>query len=82
MSEEDNAGAGICHTIHLQSGSVVCYASWIASCTGVVAAMTSHHRCYYQHTDTVTNLCSCQSHEGGQIMPMETPRQLQGTVTL
>jgi hypothetical protein len=44
--------------------------------------MTSHHWCYYQHTDTITDLGSCQSHVGGQFAPMETPRQLQGTVAL
>lgn len=71
-----------CHTIHLQSGSVICHAGCIASCAGVVTTMSSRHWCYYQHTDTITNLGSCQSHMGGEFTPMETPRQVQGAVTL
>jgi hypothetical protein len=75
-------GVSSCHTIHLQSGSVICHAGWIASSAGVVTTMSSRHRCYYQHTDTITNLGSCQSHVGGEFTPMETPWQLQGAVTL
>jgi hypothetical protein len=82
LSVEDNTGDSNCHTIHLQSGSVVGNASWIARCARVVSTMTSRHWCYYQHTDTVTNLGSCQSHVGGKFTPMETPRQLQGAVSL
>lgn len=82
LSEEDNTGVGCCHTIHLQSGSVVCHASWTASCTRIVATMTSTHWCYYQYTDTVPNLGSCYAHVGGEFTSMETPWQLQGTVAL
>jgi len=75
-------GVSRCHTIHLQSGSVICHASWIASCAGVVTTVTSRDWRYHQHTDTITNLGSCQSHVGGEFTPMETPWKLQGAVAL
>jgi hypothetical protein len=71
-----------CHTVHLQSGSVICHASRITSRAGVVTAMTGRDRRYHQHADTITDLGSCQSHVGGGFTPMETPRKLQGAVAL
>lgn len=57
-------------------------ATSVLGSTCVLPTMTSNHRCNCEKAGTITNLCSCDTMNSGQILALKTPLYGKRSVTL